>query len=233
MRGSGLRFKPLLVISALAVVAALSAFILHHILGSGVDLGEYGLIGVFSASLLSHLTIVGKDMFIPVFLTLTRVYNPLLLGFSAGLGGAIGDTAAYYWGLGIGEALKGSGRVCGDDGGDDLISVWIRKYGYLAVLVVAVSPLPDAPIVLLAGSARFPFLKLLAIEVFGKIVWYSAGAFLGDAAFEHLTLTLGDTSSSILILVLSVILCVVASSDRVRGSLLRLVESIYGVFSRE
>ena len=225
-------FKPLLVISSLAAVVVLSAFILYYILGSGVDLGEYGLIGVFSASLLSHLTIVGKDMFIPVFLPLTRVYNPLLLGFSAGLGGAIGDTAAYYWGLGIGEALRGSRRVCGDDGGDDLISVWIRKYGYLAVLVVAISPLPDAPIVLLAGSARFPVLKLLAIEVFGKTVWYSAGAFLGGVVFEHLTLTLGDVSSSILILVISVVLCVVASSDRVRGLLLRLVESIYSALSR-
>ncbi len=59
---------------------------------------QYGLGGVFLVSLLSHATMVARDIFVPLFLTLSRFYNPLILGAAAGVGGALGDLVPYLLG---------------------------------------------------------------------------------------------------------------------------------------
>jgi membrane protein YqaA with SNARE-associated domain len=151
-------------IAAAVTAAAVSAVILYEMLIAGSLLQEAGLAGVFLASMFSHLTIVGRDMFVPTFLALAPRYHPLLLGLAAGLGGAIGEVSTYYWGLGIKDALKGAEK-------DDTLPKWVEKYGLLAVLIVSATPLPDTPIVLLAGSARLPLRKLLVVEASGKTLW--------------------------------------------------------------
>jgi len=74
-------------ILCVAATATLSAVLLWTTLQGG-GLGQLGLAGAFLASLLSHLTVVARDMFVPMFLPLASVYNPLLLGAAAGWDGA-------------------------------------------------------------------------------------------------------------------------------------------------
>jgi len=204
----------LISVLALALTMLLSAFLMYNLLFVGAELGGSGLLGVFLASLFSHLTVVARDLFVPVFLSLTAAYHPVALGFSAGVGGAIGETITYYWGLSIRRAVEKNA-----DQTEDRVSKWIRKYGLLATFLVAASPLPDTPIILLAGSAKFPLLRLLAVEVFGKTVWYSAGAILGGAIFTQMSMSLGALASSLLIFAASLTLCAAVYSRRIRDKI--------------
>lgn len=177
---------------------------------------QLGVLGVFLASMLSHMTVVGRDMFIPVFLPLAVTTHPLLLGASAAWGAALGLTTTYYWGKGISEALGAKGEM-------DPITSWIRRHGALAILVVASTPLPDTPVVLLAGSSRFPLVTLLVIEGCGKTVWYTISAVVGGSVFRGLSDVLGSLWTGILVILASTAFCLLTSTDRGRRILNRYV----------
>ena len=214
-----MRKKAAVNIAAVFVTAVISAVILYETMVAGSLLQEAGLLGIFLAALFSHLTVIGRDMFVPAFLNLMNYYNPLLLGFSAGLGAAIGEVSTYYWGLGIQEAFK-------EDNQSSLVTKWIEKYGLLAILLVAASPLPDTPIVLLAGTARFPFKKFLAIQIVGKITYYSLGAVVGGAIFQGLSNYVEEWILSAIVLAASILLCVLASWSKSREWIVNAMRKI-------
>ncbi len=211
--------KALVNIAAAVMTAATSGVILYQTLVVGSLLQEAGLIGIFLASMFSHLTVIGRDMFLPAFIDLINDYHPGILGVSAGLGAAIGDVTAYYWGLGIREAFEENER-------DDTVMNWIEKYGLIAVLFVASSPLPDVPIILLAGSARLPFRKFLAIEAIGKSLFYSLAAAVGGAVFLQLRGLMPELALSAVVVAASIMLCVLTSWKKSREKILQLLKSL-------
>jgi len=178
----------------------------------GRSLGQLGLVGVFSASLLSHLTVVARDMFVPMYLHLTSVYHPIVLGASAGVGAALGEVTTYLLGWGIAETIE---RERGH--ADDRLAGWIRRYGLWAVLLVAATPLPDTPLVLLAGSNRLPLGRLLLVECVGKTTLYSLGAVVGGFIFTGLTGAVGGLAASLLVLAASILFCVLITWKKGRG----------------
>ncbi len=221
-----MRRKALLNVSAAILTAVISGIILYKILFAGRMLEEEGLLGIFLVSMFSHLTIVGRDLFTPVFIALIKHYHPVLLGLSAGMGGAIGEVTAYYWGLGIREAFQSSGR-------ESVVYKWIEKYGLLVILLVAASPLPDVPIALLAGSARFSLRKFLLIEAVGKSTYYSVGASIGGYVFQCLVGAIDEWVLSLIVVSASIVLCVIVSWDRTREKIIRIFERLYnGLRSR-
>ena len=80
----------------------------------------------------------------------------------------------YLLGLGVAETVEKQGGKA-----KDLVGKWLKKYGLWAVLVVAMTPLPDLPVVMLAGTRRLPLQKLLMVEVVGKSALYVLGAWVG------------------------------------------------------
>jgi len=212
--------KALLNVSAAILTAAISGAILYQILFVGRMLEEEGLLGIFLVSMFSHLTVVGRDLFTPAFIALIRNYHPALLGLSAGIGGAIGEVTAYYWGLGIREAFRGSGEK-------NVIYRWIEKYGLLVILLVAASPLPDVPIALLAGSARFSLKKFLLVEAVGKSAYYSVGASVGGIIFQSLTGAIDEWLLSLIVVLSSIIICVTISWGKTRDKIIGVFEGAY------
>lgn len=206
-------------ITAAVLTALISAIILYMTLIVGSLIEETALVGIFLASMFSHLTVLGRDMFVPAFLPLTTIYHPFLLGLSAGIGGAIGELTTYYWGLGISEVLEEKERK-------NLLSKWIEKYGLIATLLVAASPLPDTPIVLLAGSNRFPLRKLLIVEVIGKTIYYSLGAVVGGFFFTGLSGYLEELTLSTIIVAASVVICVATSWRKSREKVLQVLRRL-------
>jgi membrane protein YqaA with SNARE-associated domain len=192
------------VISILGVVtvALLSGGLLYRLMIQGDSLGNLGLIGVLIAAMLSHLTVVARDMFLPLFLPLASVYNPIVLGTAAGTGAAIGEVTTYFLGWGVAESMEPL------NDSEDRIARWINKYGLWAVLLVAITPLPDTPIVILAGSRKLPFTKLVVVEVFGKSALYSLGAMMGGLVYGGLENTIGAVLASALLVVGSLIFSV-------------------------
>jgi membrane protein YqaA with SNARE-associated domain len=201
-------------------VALISGVLLWRLMIKGDSLGQLGLIGVFIASMLSHLTVVARDMFIPLFLPLASQYHPFILGAFAGTGGAIGEITTYTIGWGVAETVDTQSKA------EDKIANWINKYGLWAVLLVALTPLPDTPIVILAGSRRLPFKKLVVVEVVGKTILYSVGAIVGGLVYSGLESSLGTFIASGLIVLGSIIFCIAVTWKPTRDLLFGWMERL-------
>ncbi len=214
--------RAILTIGGVAATALVSGYLLLLLFTDSERLVEMGLGGIFAASMLSHATMVARDIFVPAFLALTPLYNPIILGTCAGLGGAVGDVIPYLLGLGVAETVEKTGSKS-----EALVDKWIKKYGLWAVLVVAMTPLPDLPVVMLAGTRRLPLAKLLAIEAAGKTVLYSVGAYVGGWVFELLIGMVGSWLASVGIVVASIVFSVALtwppSRDWLFGFLDRLI----------
>lgn len=208
---SKLRHRAVISIIGVSATAVLSAAFLWLLLVDGRSLGQLGLVGVFSASLLSHLTVVARDMFVPMYLHLTSVYHPIVLGASAGVGAALGEVTTYLLGWGIAETIERQSKV------DDRLAGWIRRYGIWAVLLVAATPLPDTPLVLLAGSIRLPLGRLLLVECVGKTTLYSLGAVVGGFVFTGLTGLFGGLAASLLVFAASILFSILITWERGRN----------------
>ena len=208
-----------LTIAGVAATALVSGYLLLLFFTDTAKVEEMGLWGIFVVTLLSHSTMVARDIFVPLFLALTPIYNPILLGVTAGVGGAIGDIVPYLLGLGVAETVESSGGKA-----EDLVGKWIKKYGLWAVLVVAATPLPDLPVVMLAGTRRLPLHKLLVIEVIGKSALYTLGAWVGGWVFEILIGSVGGTVASVGMVVVSIVFSIALTWPPSRDWLFRLLD---------
>ena len=200
-------------------VAVISGFLLWKLMYDTQNLGDFGLIGVFLASMLSHLTVVARDMFIPLFIPLASIYHPVVLGSFAGIGGAIGEVTTYFLGWGVAESLEKSAS-------EDRIARWITKYGLWAVLLVSITPLPDTPIVLLAGTRKLPFQKLLLVEIIGKTALYSFGAIIGGFVYTGLEDMLGRVLASALMVIGSLVFSILVTWKPTRDLVFGWLEKI-------
>lgn len=195
------------------MTASISGVFLWLLMDSN-GLGHLGLAGVFLVSMFSHLTVVARDMFVPLYLTQTPIYNPLVLGATAGIGAAIGEVTTYLLGRGIAETVNDE-----ENRTASRLSDWIRRYGLWAVLLVAMTPLPDTPIVLIAGSNRLPFGKLFIAECVGKTTLYSLGAVIGGFVFTGLTNIFGSLTASIITVIASLLFCIFVTSKKSRRAI--------------
>lgn len=216
-----MRRRAYLSIASVSAIAVISAVVLWETMFVQASLGQLGLGSVFLVSMLSHMTIVARDMFVPMLLSLSASYNPILLGIIAGWGGAFGDISAYFLGWGVGESIRGE-----QNGKEDRLLRWIKRYGLWAVFLFALTPLPDTPILILAGSSQLPFRKLLIVQGVGKSLLYSLGAFVGGFILEGLTGAVGSLYASTGIVVLSIAFCVLVTWNRSRNLLFGWLERL-------
>ncbi|MEM2455058.1 MAG: hypothetical protein QXN21_03860 [Candidatus Bathyarchaeia archaeon] len=209
-----------------AVTVVLSFIMLYRVFVDGAALWSYGLLGVFLAALLSHLSIIARGVFLPALLSLTEFYNPAVLGLVAGLGGAFGEVTVYFLGSGIRNTLD-------DRREDDPLSKLAEKYWLILMILFAASPLPDTPIVLLAGSFRLPLWKVILIQATGKTTLYVAGAYVGGLVFMELKSTLEYETASIILLAASLILSIIVSWRKSRDKILKVLGKIYHVLLKD
>lgn len=215
--------RQIAVISILGVSATafISALVLWLLMVDPSRLVTLGLVGVFSASLFGHLTVVAKDMFIPMYLPLTSIYHPLILGVTAGAGAALGEVTTYLLGWGIAETVRDE-----QNQKEGRLANWFKSYGLWAVLLVAVTPLPDTPLVLLAGSNRLPFGKLLLAECLGKMTLYSIGAVVGGFVFNGLIGIVGGLAASLITAAASILFCIMIAWGKGREKIFGWLDSL-------
>jgi membrane protein YqaA with SNARE-associated domain len=213
--------KAIITIAGVSATALFSGYLLWLLFTDTSRVEAMGLSGIFLITLLSHATMVARDIFLPIFLALTPFYNPIVLGACAGVGGAIGDIIPYLLGMGVAETVEKQGGKA-----EDLVGKWIRKYGLWAVLVVAMTPLPDLPVVMLAGTRRLPLRKLLLIEVVGKTTLYSVGAYIGGWVFELLIGAVGSWVASVGMVVFSIVFSIALTWPPSRDWLFGLLDNL-------
>ncbi|MBS7636574.1 VTT domain-containing protein [Candidatus Bathyarchaeota archaeon] len=128
---------------------------------------QYHYLGVFLISLIGSMSI-----FFPIPYTVVIFYiaadlqylNPLLIALASGVGSAIGEFTGYLLGLGgrkiISEKRKRQMEA--------LVKIF-GKYGPIAILLFALTPLPDDLLFIPLGMMNYNLLKAFIPAIIGKI----------------------------------------------------------------
>lgn len=178
---------------------------------------EYGYPGVFAISLAGSAIPFVPLPYLAVVVLLSSTNDPLLLGFVAGVGGALGELTSYALGrMGYLASGKQSRRDL------EAIQGIVSKYGTLGVFLFAVTPLPDDIYVIPMGVVKLPFWRFLAADLAGKIVLSVSVAYLGSAYLSALDSFIGV--ESIPAIVLAVIVTAVLSVAAARCDWILAVE---------
>jgi membrane protein DedA with SNARE-associated domain len=142
--------------------------------------------------------------------------NPFLVGLSVALAASIAKTGHYYIASYVGskagnktEKLQSYGRKLG-------------RWGALAAFVAAATPIPDDPIVIPLGLARYSPIKFFVAYFVGKALISIGGAYLGQRAALTLENLLPTNEYIALTVVLSIVLVVVLVKVDLSAVALRL-----------
>jgi len=135
----------------------------------------YGYFGVFAINAIASATIFLPLPAFALTFALGAVLNPWLLGLSAGLGSAVGELTGYLIGYGSHKALRKKYRK------------WLKKAEgfaqkegmFVAILVIAASPLPTDIVGILAGVSKYKPWKFFMAMAIGKVVKYTLIAWAG------------------------------------------------------
>lgn len=139
-------------------------------------LTTYGYMGVFLVSLAvnllpftspSNMVIAGAVAF------LFPAMNPLIVGLVVAVAASLAKTAHYYAASYVGTKTGNKAEKLGSYGRR------LGRWGALAAFVVAATPIPDDPVVIPLGIARYPPVKFFIAYLMGKILVSVAGAYLG------------------------------------------------------
>ena len=142
------------------------------------DIGVWGYVAAFVVTGLSSATVVMPSPGFAAVLLMAKDLNWLLLGISAGIGGALGEMTAYYIGTHGTETLEGHKSY-------EWFQRGMKRLGCPIILVSALVPLiPVDAAGLIAGAVRYPVIKFLVYLAIGKIVMTTSLMFLSAKAFE-------------------------------------------------
>lgn len=142
---------------------------------------------------------------IPIVL-MARTLDPLLLGISAGIGGAVGKLTSY--GLGrFGRRFLSKER----QRKMSVLGRAIGKYGAIAVFLFALTPLPDDVIYIPMGLTGLGVAKFMIANMFGKIALSLIVAYGGRLYFDLLGFFLGEEGSFTATMIAVATMCVITA----------------------
>ncbi len=168
--------------------AVLFAFVVCGVYAwrTGIDperLAALGYPGVFLVMLISGCSIIFPVPGQAAILAAGAIWNPFLVGISAGLGNATGEFTGYLVGRAAGAAVER--RQPPSWWG--MLHTWLARYGFFAILAIAMVPNPVFDAVgLVAGSLDYPPRRFWLACAIGNSIKYTALAYLGNAAFWNL-----------------------------------------------
>lgn len=137
----------------------------------------YEILGILATSFfLNIIPFTGpSNMLIAANLALTTNADPLAIGLFVALGSALAKSTHYIVTFFIGGFIGKERRKRLDAAGEK-----IRGWASLALFIVAVSPLPDEPIVVPLGLIKYNPVKFFISYFAGKLLISSIGAYLGE-----------------------------------------------------
>ena len=135
---------------------------------------RYGYLGVFATTLLGSAVPFLPFQNLLAVVLLSNFLDPPQLGLLAGLGGSLGKVTSYLLGrsgYGLSKTETRSNL--------DVVRGFLVRYGTLGIFILAVTPLRDEVYAIPMGMLNFPFLRFLLANTLGKIILYTAVAYLG------------------------------------------------------
>jgi len=150
---------------------------------------QYGYFGVFAISLIGTASIILPVPYTLIIFTLstTGQWDPILLTVAGGAGSAIGELSGYLLGY-FGRRMLSAER---QRKMTYLVKMFDR-YGPLAILVFALTPLPDDILFIPLGILRYKFYKAFIPALVGKILMIFILVNFGRVWSGILVLLFGD-----------------------------------------
>ncbi len=137
------------------------------------NLEEVAYFGAFLAMLIGNATLILPVPGLIFVFSLGGTLNPLLVGLAAGPGAALGEMTGYAAGFG-GSALIDNFQVY------QTFERWMKRYGLLAVAVLAAIPNPLFDMAgIVAGASRIKWWQFLLAAWVGKTVQALLVAYAG------------------------------------------------------
>lgn len=166
-------------IAAILVVIALTVFI-YSVRDQADQLAVYGYPGIFLISFMTNATVLLPAPGIAVVFAMGAIFNPVWIALAAGAGGALGELSGYLAGF--------SGQAVAERTGIyERFNDWIKKRGFLAVLILAVIPNPFFDVAgVAAGILKMPLLKFLAAVWIGVTLKMFLFAWVGSTSLSWL-----------------------------------------------
>ncbi len=106
--------------------------------------------------------------------------NPLLVALFAAAGSTVGKTFMYTIG-------RGSRRLLSQATLENLnfARQLFERYGPFAIVITTASPLPDDPLIVVAGMAGYKLAFCLGYAFLGKLLWLGAVTTIGGGIFQE------------------------------------------------
>jgi uncharacterized membrane protein YdjX (TVP38/TMEM64 family) len=103
------------------------------------------------------------------------VFHPFWVALAAGVGAGIGELSGYLAGFSGQAVVESKPRY-------EKMVGWMRRYGDLTILVLAIIPNPLFDMAgIIAGVMKMPVWKFLLFCIVGKIIKMMAFAYLGSS----------------------------------------------------
>jgi len=172
------RLVPILIL-LLVIAIMVSALYFYKAYPSRIDeLKAYGYLGTFLISLVLNATVILPVGTFAVVATLgATLPSATLVGLVAGVGAAIGEMTGYmagYSGRSIVQRRKIYARLEG----------WVKKWGALAIFILAIVPFLFDLAGIAAGALRLPFWKFFLACWLGRTILYIGMAWAGAWGWE-------------------------------------------------
>jgi len=130
------------------------------------ELGNWGYLGAFLIGLVGNATIFLPVPSLLLLFALGATFNPVLIGLTGAVGGALGEMSGYIFGFG-GHAFIRNNRLY------LRAERWTKRWGSAAIFIFALAPVLPIDIAgIAAGALRFPVWKFLLACFSGKALLY-------------------------------------------------------------
>ena len=148
---------------------------------------QFGYLGVFLISLVGAVSILFPIPYTLVIYLLGSVLDPILVAISGGLGSAVGEFSGYVFGY-YGRAVLSEERRRKMD---YMMKVF-HRYGFAAIFLFALTPLPDDLLFIPLGIMRYRFIKAFIPAILGKMLMCFILAYSGRMSVEAIEVIFGE-----------------------------------------
>ncbi len=148
---------------------------------------QFGYFGVFLISLIGALSIIVPIPYTLVIYLLGSFLNPFLVAVSGGLGSALGEFSGYVIGY-YGRAVLSEDRRRKMD---YMMKIFLR-YGFAAIFLFALTPLPDDLLFIPLGIMRYRFVKAFIPAFLGKMLMCFILAYSGHLSIGIIRVIFGE-----------------------------------------
>lgn len=167
----------LLRVVAVIVVIGITVYI-YSIRDRVEEFAAFGYPGIFLIALLANATVILPAPGVAVVFAMGSVFNPFVVAFAAGAGGAIGELTGYLAGF-SGQA------VVENTAAYNRVLPWVQKHGAWVILVLAAFPNPFFDMAgIAAGIAKIPLWQFLLACWVGQTIKMGMFAFAGAYSID-------------------------------------------------